>query len=106
MKRNIGDIWTRSTKVVYKKSSHIKTEMYIKTTEGTKLYHRFLVEQFLGFPIPPGIVVHHINDVHSDNRLENFLLIPTALHFHIHRCRAIGIFVSNLQLMKDKWSKK
>lgn len=90
MKHNLNDIWEDK-----------KGELYIKTIEGTKSYYRFLVQEYLGFEIPKGYVVHHINWNHRDNRLENFLLIPTPLHVWIHRTKGTkDLFSSNLEKIK------
>lgn len=90
MRHKIGDIYLR------------KGETYIKTDHGTKSYHRYLVEQFLGFKIPTGFTVHHINYNHLDNRLENLCLIPTKLHVWIHRVKGgIDLLESNLPKIKD-----
>lgn len=80
-------------------------ETYVKTEAGTKSYHRFLVEQYLGFPIPNGYSIHHINNNHFDNRLENFLIIPSDLHTYIHKTQTT-LLVSNLQLFKEQWGKE
>ena len=89
MKHKVGDIW------VYKNG-----ETYIRTEKGTKSYHRYLVEEYLGHPIPDGLIVHHIDFNHYKNTLENFLLIPSSLHIYIHRCNATK-FSSNLHLFKN-----
>ena len=79
-----------------------KGEWYIKTEEGTKTYYRYLVEQYLGFKIPNGYSIHHLNENHSDNRLENFLILPTSLHFYIHRTKGTkNLFESNLEKIKE-----
>jgi hypothetical protein len=94
VKRELGEIWIRDN------------EKYIKTDDGIKSYYRYLVEQYLGFPIHPGYIVHHINGNHNDNRLENFLILPKSLHFYVHRCGALSLFSSNLEIMKQKWKPK
>jgi hypothetical protein len=49
--------------------------------DGTrKLEHRFVMEQITGSPIPEGIVVHHRNQVRSDNRPENLEMMDYVSH--------------------------
>lgn len=90
MKHLLGDTWQNKN-----------GEKYIKTEQGRKLYYRYLVEQYIGHPIPEGYTVHHIDFNHTNNTLDNFLLIPTALHVWIHRTKFTkNLFVSNLSKFK------
>lgn len=49
----------------------------------TKLAHRWIWEHEV-CPIPDGWVVHHINHDPSDNRIENLIPMPGALHMQYH----------------------
>lgn len=90
MKRNEGDIWERSHEIVIKHKGKIKN------------YYRYLVEEYIGFEIPEGYTVHHINEDHTDNRIENFCIIPTPLHVWIHRTRDTkDLLESNLDKIKN-----
>jgi len=42
-------------------------------------YHRYVWEQANG-PIPKGWIIHHINGIPGDNRLENLLAVPKGKH--------------------------
>lgn len=89
-KHLIGDIWKDK-----------KGETYIKTETGTKTYYRYLVEQFIGCSLPECLTVHHIDLDHTNNDIDNFLVIPTALHFYIHRVRGVnGLLTSNVRHIK------
>ena len=64
----------------YKKTLKYRTtqgEGYIIVTlpDGRKeLEHRIVMEEMLGRPLEKGEVVHHINELRSDNRRENLRL--------------------------------
>jgi hypothetical protein len=45
-----------------------------------------MVEQILGYELPPGAVVHHVNEDRADNRNANFVVCPNrAYHNLLHR---------------------
>lgn len=91
MKHQLGDIWTDS-----------RGELQIRTQSGTKTYYRHLVEDYLGTTLPEGWTVHHIDFDHSNNNLDNLMVVPTPLHVWIHRCRGTkDLFVSNLGQILD-----
>lgn len=50
----------------------------------TKKEHIAVMENFIGRRLEKGEVVHHINNVKSDNRLSNLLLCSNAEHTRIH----------------------
>lgn len=90
MKRKELDVWFRNGERVIKYKGKIKT------------YYRYVVEYYLGFEIPPGYTVHHLNEDHSDNRLENLCIIPTKLHVWIHRTGGSkDILSSNIEKVKN-----
>ena len=47
--------------------------------------HRLVMERFLGRFLEPWETVHHINEIKTDNRLENFFLTTVPEHSAIHR---------------------
>lgn len=59
----------------------------LKKDKGISL-HRVLMERILGYPIPPGMEVHHINDFGLDDRRKNLLLVTIQQHQFLHRTRS------------------
>lgn len=90
MKRNEGDTWIRNKEMVIKYNGKIKT------------YYRYLVEKEIGFELPEGYTVHHLNEDHTDNRIENLCVIPTKLHVWIHRTgKTKDLLESNIIKIKN-----
>jgi len=57
-----------------------------KQVNGVKQFeHVRVAEAALGKPLPPGAVVHHVNEVKTDNRGANLVICPDrAYHNLIH----------------------
>lgn len=52
--------------------------------QGYVLEHRYVVEQFLDRLLEPHEVVHHINEIKTDNRIGNLYLCTSEEHVRIH----------------------
>ncbi|NBJ87903.1 HNH endonuclease signature motif containing protein [Acutalibacter sp. 1XD8-36] len=51
---------------------------------GIYTNHRRIMEQHLGRKLKPWEDVHHINGIHSDNRIENLVVMPHREHMKLH----------------------
>lgn len=47
--------------------------------------HRFIMEEFLGRKLFKTEIIHHINGIKTDNRLENLLIMNRKNHGQIYR---------------------
>lgn len=57
--------------------------------EGYVMKHRLVMERALGIVIPDGYIVHHINHIRDDNRIENLALMTFRAHAALHMAERI-----------------
>jgi hypothetical protein len=53
--------------------------------KGNVKQHRRIMEEYLGRRLQPWEVVHHINGIKTDNRIENLQLMTASEHSSMHR---------------------
>lgn len=52
--------------------------------DGLVAEHRLIFEEYIGSYLPKGFVVHHINRIKDDNRIENLALMTISAHNALH----------------------
>lgn len=63
----------------------------IRCRDGTFVYfYRAVVEAELGRHLRPDEIVHHINGDHTDDRLENLMVMSQADHAALHAAEAVA----------------
>ena len=90
-----GEIWKNQ-----------KGELCIRTSNGKRTYHRFLVEEFIGYRLPPYLTIHHIDGNHSNNNLSNLMIVSDELHTLLHQYGFTDKLASNLYLYKKNKDKR
>jgi len=96
-RRKQGSIWCNE-----------RGEVCIKTENGKKSYHRFIVEKYLGYHLSQSLTIHHINGDHKCNELSNLMIVTAELHSILHQYDFAHTdkFVSNLHLYRKDKSKE
>src|SRR3990167_1099166 len=62
--------------------------------------HRIVVEKFIGRYLRRDEIVHHINEVKTDNRLSNLFICSRGYHAFLHKSKPCIRVKSNLKLFR------
>lgn len=69
---------------------------------GWMLEHRLVVENHIERFLDAKEVVHHINEIKNDNRVENLFLCDTSEHSKIHRLGGFHTTSSKVKVRKQR----
>lgn len=71
----------------YNPNGSPRKDGYIRITVGgkRKLYHREVVEQFLGRPLRSDEIVHHLDGDNTNNDINNLTVMTQSEHINLHR---------------------
>ncbi len=72
---------SNSSKKIYKKKYKITSHGYITINKNNKwcLEHRFIWEKHFG-KLKKGMIIHHLNGIKTDNRIENLMAMKKNEH--------------------------
>lgn len=85
----IGKTGSKSARWIGTEGEHnthqMKGYLYVSQEDGSKIMqHRLVMQEFLGYPIPDSMVVHHIDGDPANNSIDNLALLTRAGHLNVH----------------------
>ena len=80
-KREGNPHW-KGGKITYQGYVMIRRDRMTKKGNKYQFEHRLIMEQYLGRYLKPEEIVHHINGIRNDNRVENLVLTTKSKHQH------------------------
>lgn len=56
-----------------------------KEGNNGRLLHRLIWEDWYGKPVPKGCQIHHLNEIKTDNRIQNLQCVERSAHMRFHK---------------------
>ena len=95
----------------WKGGRHINSHGYVEIRDSIKkkyyLEHIKVVETFIKRTLKKSEVIHHINEIKTDNRIENLMIFPNpSAHKSFHtKIRQFGFTTPILKQIEKRWKK-
>lgn len=67
----------------------------VKNGFHNRFLHHLIWENHYSQPIPEGCVIHHINNIKTDNRIQNLICVPKKVHDSFHSRKNYARIVKN-----------
>ena len=78
--------WKGGKYIDYKGYVRIYSPTHPFNNKKYVLEHRLVMEQHIGRYMNPEEIIHHINEIRTDNRIDNLMLLPNKkAHMAIHK---------------------
>jgi len=94
----------------WKGGKWINSQGYVMVLDSKKKYvpeHRLVVEKYIKRRLSSKEVVHHINEIKTDNRIENLMIFsnPNAHQQFHNKIRQFGFTTPILKQIEERWKK-
>lgn len=93
----------------WKGGKYINSQGYVEIRDPIKkkyyLEHRAVVETFIKRTLKKSEIIHHINEIKTDNRIENLMIFPNPnKHKQFHnKVKQFGFTNPVLRQIKNRW---
>lgn len=84
----------------------MKGYKFIKVNGKIKTEHRYIMEKHLGRELNRNEVVHHINEIKTDNRICNLMIMSISEHSRLHHLGKKYKKSEKISIQKTKYKRK